>query len=106
MRDFKKHSNNVIIFTCSAGGNEGWGNLFRLLIIREYLLKKLESKVILIINNNQKIKKFLTKKKINFLSLKKKSLDFEKKKIDKLNKSDLTIIEKLNPSIKLQTIYL
>ena len=64
---------------CSAGGNEGWGNLFRLLIIREYLLKKLESKVILIINNNQKIKKFLTKKKINFLSLKKKSLDFEKK---------------------------
>ena len=91
---------------CSAGGNEGWGNLFRLLIIREYLLKKLESKVILIINNNQKIKKFLTKKKINFLSLKKKSLDFEKKKIDKLNKSDLTIIEKLNPSIKLQNIYI
>ena len=62
---------------CSAGGNELGGNLFRLLIIREYLLKKLESKVILIINNNQKIKKFLTKK-INFLSLK-KSLDFEKK---------------------------
>ena len=91
---------------CSAGGNEGWGNLFRLLIIREYLLKKLESKVILIINNNQKKKKFLTKKKINFLSLKKKSLDFEKKKIDKLNKSDLTIIEKLNPSIKLQNIYM
>ena len=85
---------------CSAGGNEGWGNLFRLLIIREYLLKKLESKVILIINNNQKIKIF--DKKINFLSLKKK-FDFEK--IDKLNKSDLTIIEKLNPSIKLQNIY-
>ena len=65
---------------CSAGGNEGWGNLFRLLIIREYLLKKLESKVILIINNNQKIKKFLTKKKINFLSLKKKKFGFRKKK--------------------------
>ena len=63
---------------CSAGGNEGWGNLFRLLIIREYLLKKLESKVILIINNNQKIKKFLTKKNKLF-EFKKKSLDFEKK---------------------------
>ena len=66
---------------CSAGGNEGWGNLFRLLIIREYLLKKLESKVILIINNNQNIKKFLTKKKINFLSLKKKVWISKKKKL-------------------------
>ena len=89
---------------CSAGGNEGWGNLFRLLIIREYLLKKLESKVILIINNNQKIKKFLTKK--NKLFEFKKKVWISKKKIDKLNKSDLTIIEKLNPSIKLQNIYI
>jgi spore coat polysaccharide biosynthesis predicted glycosyltransferase SpsG len=90
---------------CSAGGNEGWGNLFRLLIIREYLLKQLKSKVILIINANKKIKNFLIKRKISFLNLNKKNLEFEKKIVDKLNKSDLTIIEMLNPSLRLQNIY-
>ena len=35
-----------------------------------------------------------------------KKVWISKKKIDKLNKSDLTIIEKLNPSIKLQNIYI
>ena len=48
---------------CSAGGKEGWGNLFRLLIIRQYLIKKYKSKVILIINSNLDVKNFLKKKK-------------------------------------------
>ena len=91
---------------CSAGGNEGWGNLFRILIIRKYLIKKFKSKIILIIQANQKVKEFLTKEKINFLYLKKGNFNFEKKKIDSLNRSDLTIIEMLNPNLKLQNLYM
>ena len=91
---------------CSAGGNEGWGNLFRILIIRKYLIKKFKSKIILIVQANQKVKNFLMKEKINFLYLKKRNFDFEKKKIDSLNKSDLTIIEMLNPNLKLQNLYM
>ena len=90
---------------CSAGGNEGWGNLFRILIIRKYLIKKFKSKIILIIQANQKVKEFLTKEKINFLYLKKEILIL-KKKIDSLNRSDLTIIEMLNPNLKLQNLYM
>ena len=91
---------------CSAGGKEGWGNLFRLLIIRQYLIKKYKSKVILIINSNLDVKNFLKKKKINFIYLNKKKLDYEKKKICNLKRSDLTIIEMLNPIVELQKLYL
>jgi spore coat polysaccharide biosynthesis predicted glycosyltransferase SpsG len=91
---------------CSAGGNEGWGNLFRLLVIRQYLVKKYRSKVILIINSNLKVKIFLEKKRINFIYLDNKKLDYEKKRLKNLKRSDLTIIEMLNPSIELQKLYL
>ncbi len=90
---------------CSAGGNEGWGNLFRLLIIRRYLIKKIKSKVILLINSNSKVKNYLKKNKIKFIYLRTKNLVYEKKKISNLKKSDLTIIEMLDPKTNLQKLY-
>ena len=64
---------------CSAGGNEGWGNLFRILIIRKYLIKKFKSKIILIIQANQKVKEFLTKEENKLSLFKKGNFNFEKK---------------------------
>ncbi len=91
---------------CSAGGSEGWGNLFRLLVIRKYLIKKLRSKVILIINSNTKVKNFLKKNKIRFIYLANKNLYYEKKKISNLKNSELTIIEMFNPNTKIQKLYI
>ena len=91
---------------CSAGGNEGWGNLFRILIIREHLIKNFKSKVKVIINSNSKVKNFLKKKKIDFICLYKKNFNYEKKKISRIKDCDLSVIEMLNPKEKIQKLYM
>ncbi len=94
------------ILRCSSGGNEGWGNLFRLLIIRKYLIKYYKFKVLVIVKGNSKVKKYLKSKKINFIFLNKNNLKFEKKILSKLKFSELAIMEMLNPTIELQKLYI
>jgi spore coat polysaccharide biosynthesis predicted glycosyltransferase SpsG len=94
------------VLRCSCGGNEGWGNLFRLLVVRKYLIKNCNYKVVLIVRGNLKVKEYLNSKKIDFLFLKKNS---SKKEISFLKKNryfDISIIEMLNPKISLQKLYL
>ena len=59
-----------ICFRTSAGSKNGWGNLYRLLIIFYMLKSKLNFQYIFLINGNFAVKKFLESKKINFKLIK------------------------------------
>ena len=93
------------VIRCSSGGGEGWGNLFRILVLRENLIRNFKSKVYLVINGNAQVKKYLKSKKIQFISIKKNNQKIEKKKIKNIGLVDLAIIEMLNPTINIQKTY-
>jgi len=93
------------VIRCSSGGGEGWGNLFRILVLRENLIRNYKSKVYLVINGNEQVKKYLKLKKIQFISIKKNNQKIEKKKIKNIGLVDLAIIEMLNPTINIQKTY-
>ena len=93
------------VIRCSSGGGEGWGNLFRILVLRENLIRNFKAKVYLVINGNEQVKKYLKSKKIQFISIKKNNQKIEKKKIKNIGLVDLAIIEMLNPTINIQKTY-
>ena len=65
-----------VVFKCTAGGSDGWGNILRLRIIFEKLKEKKKFSYLFIVNNNLALKKFLKKSKIKFKSFN----SFEKEK--------------------------
>lgn len=85
----------------SAGGKLGWGNLHRILIIFDFLKKKNE--VVLLVEGNRYVFDYLKKKSVSFKKI--KNLSEEKKVLKKIGKSDVTFLEVLKPSLKLQRIY-
>lgn len=93
------------ILRCTSGGNEGWGNLFRLLVIRKRLVKYYKYKITLIVQGNTQVKKYLNSLDIDFIFLNEKNLKKEKEILKKLRFFDLCIIEMLNPTIAIQKIY-
>lgn len=93
------------ILRCTCGGNEGWGNLFRLLVIRKRLVKYYKYKITLIVQGNTQVKKYLNSLDIDFIFLNEKNLKKEKEILKKLRFFDLCIIEMLNPTIAIQKIY-
>ncbi len=91
-----------ILFRCSAGGSHGWGNIKRLELIYKALKKKLSFKYKFIVDTNIDVKNYLKSKKINFISTNKKNEDQVLKKIGFV---DLSIIELLHCSVKIQKKY-
>ena len=91
-----------ILFRCSAGGNHGWGNIKRLELIYRALKKNQKFKYKFIIDTNLEVKNYLKSKKINFISTNKKNED---KILKKIGPVDLTILELLYCSIKIQNKY-
>lgn len=88
----------------SAGGKLGWGNLYRILIIYNFL-KKNKKNVCLHIKGNKDIYNFLKKKKINYLKIKSNNLRQENKILYEKGIADISILEVLNPTLGLQAIY-
>ena len=91
-----------VVFKCTAGGSDGWGNILRLKIIFEKIKEKKNFGYLFIVNNNLALKKYLKKNKIKFKSFN----SFEKeKKFIKNYKIDITIIELLNCDKFIQKFY-
>ena len=91
-----------ILFRCSAGGNHGWGNIKRLELIFRSLKKNHSFKYKFIINSNLEVENYLRSKKIDFISLNKNNED---KILKKINSVDLSILELLYCSLKIQKKY-
>lgn len=88
----------------SAGGKLGWGNLFRILIIYDYL-KENKKKVYLYVKGNNEVYNFLKKKKINYIKIQKNDLVHENKILKSNGYADVSFIEVLGPTLGLQRIY-
>ena len=93
-----------ILFRCTAGANNGWGNLKRLELIFKFLKNKFNFNYKFLINKNKYIEKYLKKKKINYF-LVSKNLAKEKKIISNFEKIDISILELLNCNLNIQKIY-
>lgn len=91
-----------IVFRCSAGGNHGWGNIKRLELIYKALKKKSKFNYKFLVDSNLEVKKYLTKKKISYISVSKNNED---KILSKLKVIDISIIELLHCSLKIQKKY-
>ncbi len=95
-----------IYFRTSAGGKEGWGNIFRLLTIYKILKKKEKFNHLFIIQGNKLIINHLKSNKINYKKLNNNiSLNTEKNHLKKIGNSDITIMEMLDCNFKRQKIY-
>ena len=94
----------TIYFRTRGGAKQGWGNIYRILLI--YNLLKKNNRLLFIYEGNREVNQYLNQKKIKFLRLKEGiSLKEEKKIISKLYKPDLTIIEMLECNFSRQKIY-
>jgi spore coat polysaccharide biosynthesis predicted glycosyltransferase SpsG len=94
----------TIYFRTRGGSRQGWGNIYRLLLIYDFLKKK--NKLLFIFEGNKEVSEFLKKKKIQFLRLKEGiSIDEEKKIIFRLDKPNVTILEMLDCKYSRQKIY-
>jgi len=91
-----------ILFRCSAGGNHGWGNVKRLELIYRALKKKYKFNYKFLVDTNFEVKNYLKAQKISYVSINKKNEDRVLKKIGKV---DLSILELLYCSIKIQNKY-
>ena len=86
-----------IYFRTSAGGKEGWGNIFRLLTIYQILKKKEKFNNLFIFQGNNFVSKHLKSNNIRNIKLKNKvSLIDEEKILKKIGNSDITIMEMLD----------
>lgn len=92
----------LIIFKCTAGGKDGWGNVTRLKLILKKIKKKIKFKYLFIINKNYQLIKFLKKNKILFKTF--NSFN-EEKKFLKNYLIDITIFELLNCKYAIQKFY-
>tara|TARA_B100000029_G_scaffold315821_1_gene308212 strand:+ start:2920 stop:3897 length:978 start_codon:yes stop_codon:yes gene_type:complete len=88
----------------SAGGKLGWGNLHRMLIIYEFL-KQRKKNVHLHVKGNKNVFDFLNREKINFFKIKNDNYKKENQILKKKGLADISFIEVLNPSLRLQKIY-
>lgn len=91
-----------IIFRCSAGGNHGWGNIKRLELIYNSLKKKIKFNYKFLVDSNVEVKKYLRKKNIKYISVSEKNED---KILSKFKNIDISIIELLHCSLKIQKKY-
>ncbi len=91
-----------IIFRCSAGGNHGWGNIKRLELIYNSLKKKSKFNYKFLVDSNLEVKKYLKKKYIEYISVSEKNED---KILSKFKDIDISIIELLHCSLKIQKKY-
>jgi len=95
-----------IYFRTSAGGKEGWGNIFRLLTIYQILKKKEKFNNLFIFQGNNFVSKHLKSNNIRNIKLKNKvSLIDEEKILKKIGNSDITIMEMLDCNFYRQKIY-
>ena len=90
-----------IIFRCSAGGNHGWGNIKRLELIYNSLKKNLNLITNFQLIQIQKLKNTL-EKNIKYISVSEKNED---KILSKFKNIDISIIELLHCSLKIQKKY-
>ena len=92
----------LIIFKCTAGGNDGWGNILRLKIIFEKLKKKINFNYLFVVNNNLELIKFLkeNRKLFKIFTFFKKEKEFLKK-----CKINISILELLNCKSSIQRFY-
>ncbi len=94
----------TIYFRTRGGDRQGWGNVIRLLSIYNFFSKKF--KCLFIYEGNENVRRYIDKLNINSLKLKTNIKVFEEKKvIDKLKKSDFSIMEMLNCNFLRQKIY-
>ena len=91
-----------IIFRCSAGGNHGWGNIKRLELIYNSLKKKTKFNYKFLVDSNLEVTKYLRKKNLSYISVNEKNED---KILSKLKNIDISIIELLHCSLKIQKKY-
>ncbi len=88
----------------SAGSKLGWGNLHRMIIIYDFLKQK-KNDVYLHVQGNKSVFNYLNKKKINFLKIKNNNYKKENEILKKKSLADISFIEVLKPSLRLQKIY-
>ena len=92
----------LIVFKCTAGGNDGWGNILRLKLIFQKLREKIKFQYFFIVNKNNQLIKFLKKNKINFKTF---NSFKEEKNFLKNYFIDITILELLNCKLSIQKFY-
>lgn len=92
----------LIIFKCTAGGNDGWGNILRLKLIFQKIKEKKKFNYLFVVNKNYQLIKFLKKNKIIFKAF---SSFNEEKKFFKNYFIDITIFELLNCKYSIQNFY-
>lgn len=96
-----------ISFRTNAGGENGWGNLIRLYNLYLYLYKiKPDYNYLFIIEGDEEIFKYLSRKKIKFIKLKNKiSIKNEKIILNKIKEKNYLICEMLDLSYARQLMY-
>ena len=96
-----------ISFRTNAGGEYGWGNLIRLFNLYLYISKlKKNYKFKFIIEGDEEVFNFLTKKKIKYIKLKNKiSISNEYHILKTKNEKDILIVEMLDLSFERQIMY-
>ena len=95
----------TIYLRSRGGGRQGWGNIYRLLILYEYFKKK-KFNVKFLFEGTKEVFDYIRSKKINYLRLKENiSLSNEERVLKSLKKPDLTIIEMLDCSFSRQKLY-
>lgn len=93
-----------LLFRCTAGGNQGWGNLKRLELILNFLKKNINFDYKFIINKHKDVENYLKVKKIKYISLN-NNLKNEKKILKKFKNVDISILELLHCNLNIQKIY-
>ena len=94
----------VLLFRCTAGGNQGWGNLKRLELIFNFLKKNINFDYKFLINKNKDVENYLKIKKIKYISID-NNLKNEKKILKKFKNVDISILELLHCNLNIQKIY-
>ena len=103
MRNFKKIISHMFIaFRCTSGGNHGWGNINRLLLIYFFLKKKINFKYIFLVDCNKDVDHYLKKIHIRYININDKN---KLKILKKIKKIDISIIELLKCNLSTQKLY-
>ncbi len=88
----------------SAGDKLGWGNLHRMLILYR-ILKQKTKHVYFYVKGNKSVFNYLDKEKISFIKITNNNLKKENEILKKNGQADISFIEVLNSSLRLQKIY-
>ena len=88
----------------SAGDELGWGNLHRMLILFK-ILKQKTKHVYFYVKGNKSVYNYLDKEKISFIKITTNNLKKENEILKKNGQADISFIEVLSSSLRLQKIY-